>query len=108
MLGNLKIDPVFFLTLLEEAAVFRFCCGGWLEANPGNLTWLFQWMKLAQRVLEHQEHPVEVKASSQRLVVKNLGNQLGVEPKIGFFTPQIIHLFIHFGGKLPLFLETPS
>ena len=39
---------------------------------------------------------------------------MGVEPKIGVFTPQIIHLFIrfsiiftiHFGGT-PLFLETP-
>ncbi len=39
-----------------------------------------------------------------------------VFPKIGFFTPQIIHLFIgfssiftiHFGGFSPLFLEIPK
>ena len=32
------------------------------------------------------------------------GVQLGVEPKIGVFTPQIIHLFIGY----PYFLERPS
>ena len=40
---------------------------------------------------------------------------MGVEPKIGGFTPQIIHLFIGFSinykpsilGVFPLFLETP-
>ena len=44
-------------------------------ANLGNLTWLFQWMKLAQRVLEHQEHPVEAKASrfDRETVQLNLG-----------------------------------
>ena len=54
----------------------------------------------------------EVPSHTWKMCPENMEN-VGVEPKIGLFAPQIIHLFIgfsmiftiHFG--VPLFLETP-